>query len=416
MRERLRVLRHRGFRNLWLAQSASSLGDNIVIVALALFVTDLTGNPTDVGLVLGAQVLPLVTFLLIGGVWADRLPRAKLMIATDIVRASLHGLLALLIFTGAVEVWHLVVIEVLFGAAEAFFRPAYTGLVPRTVPDAEIQQAQALSSLTFNLSTLTGPAIATALVVGVGAGWAFALDALTFAVSGLLLTRVRAGGEAPAARERNALLSDLTEGFKEVRSRSWLWVTVVVFALAIPLGYAPLFVLGPTIAEDGYNSAAMFGLVTTVSGAGALGGAVLGLRWRPRHPMRAAFLVLGAWPLTLVAFAAGAPRLVVLLLAAAMGAGFSLFTIWWDTAMAERIPPHALSRASSYEWMGSLILLPFGYLLAGPAAEATSPEAVMTAGALLTAAILTMGLIPRETRKMRRIDHGGSIAPARSDV
>jgi MFS family permease len=416
MRTRLRVLRHPSFRYLWLAQSASSLGDNIVIVALALFVTDLTGNPTDVGLVLGAQVLPLVTFLLIGGVWADRLPRAKLMIATDVVRAALHALLAVLIFTGSVEVWQLVVIEVLFGTAEAFFRPAYTGLVPRTVPADEIQEAQALSHLTYNLATLTGPAIATALVLGVGAGWAFALDAATFAVSGLLLMRVSARDERPAERERNTLLADLIEGFREVRSRSWLWVTVVVFALAIPLGYAPLFVLGPTIAEDSYGTAAMFGLVTTLSGAGALGGAVLGLRWRPRHPMRAAYLVMAPWPLMLVAFAAGAPSVLVLLLAAGNGVGFALFTIWWDTAMAERIPPHALSRASSYEWMGSLILLPVGYLLAGPAAGATSPETVMIVGAILTAAVVAAGLIPRETRMLRGIVHDGGVAPNGSDV
>ena len=106
-----------------------------MIVALALFVTDLTGSATDVGLVLGAQTLPFVVFLLIGGVWADRLPRARLMIATDVVRAALHALLAALIFTDVVEIWHLVVIEALFGTAEAFFRPAYTGLLPRTVPE-----------------------------------------------------------------------------------------------------------------------------------------------------------------------------------------------------------------------------------------------------------------------------------------
>ena len=94
-----------------------------MIVALALFVTDLTGSATDVGLVLGAQTLPFVVFLLIGGVWADRLPRARLMIATDVVRAALHALLAVLIFTDVVEIWHLVVIEALFGTAEAFFRP-----------------------------------------------------------------------------------------------------------------------------------------------------------------------------------------------------------------------------------------------------------------------------------------------------
>jgi hypothetical protein len=166
--------------------------------------------------------------------------------------------------------------------------------------------------------------------------------------------------------------------------------------------------LGPTLAEEGYGTAAIFGILTTAFGAGALTGALLGLRWRPEHPMRAAFLVIAAWPLMLVAFAAEAPVAVLLLLGAATGAGFALFDILWNTAMAERIPPHALSRASSYEWMGSLILLPVGFLAAGPAAEATSPEAVFLIGGILTGAVLSLGLIPRETRSMRRIERHGS--------
>ena len=106
----LRVLRHRDFRYLWLAQSASVVGDCIVIVALALFVIELTGSATDLGLVLAAASLPLVAFLLIGGVWADRLPRHRVMVVTDLVRFALHALLATLIFTGIVAIWHLVVI------------------------------------------------------------------------------------------------------------------------------------------------------------------------------------------------------------------------------------------------------------------------------------------------------------------
>ena len=193
-----------------------------------------------------------------------------------------------------------------------------------------------------------------------------------------------------------------------VRTRAWLWVTVVVFALALPLGYAPLFVLGPTLAEDGYGTAAIFGILTTAFGAGALAGAFVGLRWRPEHPMRAAFLVLAAWPLMVVAFAAEAPVAAVLVLGAATGMGFALFDILWNTAMAERIPPQALSRASSYEWMGSLILLPAGLLAAGPAADATSPETALLVGGILTGTVLALGLIPRETRTMRRIERDAS--------
>src|SRR6202012_418103 len=107
-----------------LAQSASVIGDRIVIVALALFVIGLTGSATDLGLVVAAGTLPLVAFLLHGGVWADRLPRHRVMVATDLVRFALHALLAALIFTGAVRIWQLILIEALFGTAEAFFRPA----------------------------------------------------------------------------------------------------------------------------------------------------------------------------------------------------------------------------------------------------------------------------------------------------
>jgi MFS family permease len=405
MGERLRVLRHHDFRNVWLAQSTSAMGDGVVIVAIALFVTDLTDDPTQVGIVLAAYLVPLIAFLLIGGVWADRLPRERVMVSADVARATLHALLAALIFTDTVEIWQIVAIEACYGSAQAFFQPAYTGIVPRTVPPGEVQEAQALSSLTLNLAELTGPAIATALVLGVGAGWAFLLDAATFVVSALLLSRVRTAGTAPAPSERGTVLAELGEGFREVSSRPWLWVTVVVFALAVPLGYAPLFVLGPTIAKETYDSAAVFGIVTAAYGAGALLGALIGFRWRPRHPMRAAFFVIAVWPLMLVSFATGVPVALVLPLSVATGVGFALFDVFWDTTMAERIPSHALSRASAWEWMGSLALLPIGYLLAGPAADASSPKTVMVTGAVLTAVVLALGLIPRDTRTLRRVDH-----------
>jgi len=409
MRERLRVLRHHDFRNLWLAQSTNALGDGVVTVALALFVTDLTDNPTEVGIVLGAQLFPMLAFLLIGGVWADRLPRARVMLTADIARAALHGLLAVLIFSDTVEIWHLVVIEACFGTSAAFAIPAYFGLVPRTVPDEELQEAQALSSFTFNFAELTGPAIATALVLGLGAGWAFLLDAGTFVVSALLLTRVRGSDTPPAPSERRTLLGELGEGFREVRSRPWMWVTVAVFALAVPLGYAPLYVLGPTLAEETYNSAAVFGVVTAAYGAGALIGAVIGFRWRPTRPMLAAFAVISVWPVMIVAFAVGAPVVVVVPLAVATGMGFALFDVFWDTTMAEQIPPDRLSRASAWEWMGSLLLLPVGYLAAGPLADATSIETVLVGGAILTAAVLSLGVLPRATRTLRRAEHGTHV-------
>ena len=172
----LRVLRHPNFRFLFLGQAVSAIGDGVVVVAIALYVTQSTGSASELGLVLGAQALTLVTLLLFGGVWADRLPRQRIMIATDLVRAALHALLAVLIFSGTVAIWQLVVIEAGYGAAQAFFQPAYSGLVPQTVPEELILDARGLTEWMANLASLLGPALATVLVLGVGAGEAFAFE------------------------------------------------------------------------------------------------------------------------------------------------------------------------------------------------------------------------------------------------
>ncbi len=228
LKEIRRVLRHREFRFLWLAQSSSVIGDYLVTVALALFIVQRTGSATDLGLVLAAKALPLILFLLVGGVWADRLPRHRVMLSTDLVRCGLHGLLAALIFAGSVPIWQIVAIEMAFGAAEAFFRPAADGLLPQTVPEADIQQARAITSLSNNLAEFAGPALATALVLGAGAGWAFALDAATFLLSATFLSRVRprqrgSSTQRPAGEPRNSVLAEIRAGSREVRARTWVW-------------------------------------------------------------------------------------------------------------------------------------------------------------------------------------------------
>jgi MFS family permease len=390
-----RVLRHREFRLLWMATSASTLGDGIVFIALALYVTEI-GTPTDVGLVLAAHALPLVLFVLIGGVWADRLERHRVMVATDLVRATLHGLLAVLIFLGDVPIWAIVLIEAGFGTAEAFFSPAATGLIPQTVPEEDLQQANAAVSVVQNASELVGPALATALVLGLGAGWAFAVDALTFVVSALLLARVRPRSRGERA-ERQPLRAELAIGWRELRSRQWAWVVIAATSLALLLALAPFVTLGPTVADEEYGSAGTYGAIMVALGGGTVIGSLVGLRWRPRYPIRFAMAWGTTWPPAIATFALGPPLWVVVPLFVLVGFGFAMFDVSWDTALQERIPPYALSRVSSFDWMGSLALLPLGYILAGPLAEAFGAVEVLIVGGLLAfvvqlAALVTPGV------------------------
>jgi hypothetical protein len=427
LRQLLRVLRHRDFRLLWLANSASVVGDRIVLVAIALFVVGLTGSASDLGFVMAAYSLPLIFFLLVGGVFADRLPRHLVVVATDLVRFALHGLLALLILSGEVRIWHIVVIGVLFGSAEAFYRPAATGLLPQTVPEQEIQEANAVTTMFANLAEFAGPALATVLVLGVSPAAAFGIDALTFLVSAALLVRVRprerGGVPAPdataaaatgaAAAAPASVWADARIGFAEVRSRAWVWATLASFCGALFFAIAPLFVVGPIVADERYGDIAVFGYVFAAFGAGTVAGSIAALRWRPRYPMRQAMTCALLWPAAIALYAVGAPLAVVVPAMALAGTGVSLFDVWWVTALAERIPADKLSRVASYDWTISLGLVPLGYVLAGPAADALGAAAVLLGGAGVAFVVLALGLLPRETRMLERLDDpGASFAPS----
>jgi MFS family permease len=396
------VFRHREFRLLLAGQTASTLGDRIVFVALALYVTGI-GSPSDVGIVLAAHALPLVAFLLIGGVWADRLPRHRVMVVTDLVRFALHALLATLIFTGGVEIWMIAVIEALFGTAEAFFRPAYTGLIPQTVPEHEIQPAKATFSTVETAAEFVGPALATVLVLGVGPGYAFAIDAATFLVSAafLLPLRPRERGELGV---RTTVLAELREGWTEVRSRDWIWVIILAFSLALLTSFGPWQTLGATVSIDHYDTRATFGIATAAMGAGTVLGALIGFRWRPRRPMRTGMLLALPWPASFAAFGLGLPVAALLPIFTLAGMCIALFGIWWETALAERVPPHVLSRVTAYDWMGSLALLPLGYVLAGPLGERYGATEVLIAGSLLALVSLSSALTVRDVRALRRLE------------
>jgi predicted MFS family arabinose efflux permease len=399
----LSLLRSRDFRLLWLGQSVSMIGDALVLVTTGLFVTRLTGSPSAVGIVLTAYALPLVAFVLIGGVVADRLPRRTVMIASDIVRAVLHGILALLIATGAVRIWHMVLIGLAYGTAEAFFRPAYTGLIPQTVPEDAIQSAQALGGISGEVAWLVSPALAATLVVTVGGAAAYGLDAVTFIVSALLLMPLTAR-ERGGTADRSGLARELRAGWNAVRERSWVWATIAAYCVALLAALAPFFVLGPTIARDVYGTSGIFGVALAFWGLGTLTGALAGLRWRPRRPMVTGLLLGMWWPATIAVYAAGPPVTAMCVVMSIGGAGAGLFTVFWETALAERIPPHLLSRVASWDWLGSLALLPAGYLASGPLGSVLGVRTVVVTGGLLGTLALGLALLPSSGRMIVRMD------------
>ena len=242
---------------------------------------------------------------------------------------------------GAVQA-HIVVIEALFGTAEAFFKPALTGLVPQTVPEEEIQPARAATSTIETVAEFVGPALATALVLGLGAGWAFALDSLTFLVSAAFLLRVRTRDRGERV-ERRSVAVELREGWAAFRSRAWVWSIVLAFSLALLFSFAPFTTLGPTVADQEYSGPGVFGVLAATLGAGTILGALIGFRWRPLHPMRiGTLLALAVAGVDAGVRARAAARRSSSSRSSRAGVGIALFEIWWHTALAERVPPHLL--------------------------------------------------------------------------
>ncbi|MGO9761858.1 MAG: MFS transporter [Solirubrobacteraceae bacterium] len=382
------------FRLLFAGQAISALGDRLVPVSLAFAVLDLTGSVTDLGIVFGAQAAALVLFVLFGGVWADRLPRQRVMLASDAVRCVAQGASAALLLSGSAHVWQLAGLQALYGAAAGFFGPAATALVPQTMDAADLQQANALLGLSGNAAAILGPALAGVIVATLGPGWALAGDAGTFAVSATCLSLMRVTPLLAAARA--STLAELQAGWRAFRSRTWLWVSVLYFTLFLALAYSPLQVLGPQVARSSLGGPGAWAAISTALGIGAAAGGALGLRWRPRHPLRAAFIAfLIAGPLLFALLAAHAPLALIVATALVDGASGTLFNAFWFTALQHEVPATELSRVSSWDYLGSLALQPLGLAASGPVAAAVGVSTTLYgAGGVFLVLLIAVLAVP----------------------
>ncbi|HEY3185633.1 MAG TPA: MFS transporter [Gaiellaceae bacterium] len=378
----LGALREREYRLFFAGQSVSLLGDGMVGVALSFAVLDLTGKAADLGYVFAARAVPLVGFLIVGGVFADRLSRRAVMVGADLVRCGTQGGLAVLLLTGHAQLWHVIVLQTIGGAATAFFNPSLTGLTPLLVTGEHLQQANVLRGLSAGVGGIAGPALAGVLVATVGSGWALAVDSATFAVSAAFLAALRLPPHERLPQQR--FLRDLRDGWHEFSSRTWLWSGVVAAGIANMLS-APFFVLGAAIAKSDLGGAGPWALILSSFSAGALAGGMVALRLRPRRPFRASFIgyLPFGLPSLLLAFHAGAYAIAVTALIA--GAGLMIGNALWETTLQRKIPAAALSRVTAYDWFGSLAGQPLGNALVGPAAATLGTTATL----LLAAAVTT---------------------------
>jgi len=360
----LGVLQERDFRLLFTGQVVSQLGDSITPVALAFAILDLTGRAADLGYVFAARSVPLVGFLLIGGVFADRFPRRAVMIGADVIRLGTQAMTAVLLFSGEARIWEIAALQALHGMATAFFNPAATGLTPQVVTAERLQDANGLRGLSMSASGIAGPAISAALVAGVGAGWALGADSITFLVSAVCLARLKLPARVKLVPQ--SFLRDLRDGWTEFSSRSWVWVIVVCAAIGNGFG-GTFFILGAAISKTDLGGAGAWALILASFSVGGLIGGLTVMRIKPHRPLVVACLAVLPWSIPPAMLALRAPVFAIAAAAFISGAGLMIFNSLWETTLQRHVPDASLSRVSAYDWFGSLLMQPLGFALVGPA-------------------------------------------------
>ena len=397
----LAPLREPNFRYYYLSRLVNMIGNAMASLALAFAVLEVTDDdPAAVGYVLAAHTVPMVLLLLWGGVVADRFGRVAVLQFSNIASAVSQGLIAAMVITGTAELWSLVVLSLVHGIVSGVGFPAMASMLPSVVAKEHLQPANALVSLARSGIVIIGPTLAALLVVSVGPGWALAVDATTWLVSGLLLGLVR----LPAVVRRSAggsTFTELREGWSYVRRTQWLWVVVLGFSVLNAIHAGAWFTLGParakeTIGEQGW------GLVLSAEAVGLLLMTLVLLRVRLERPLLVG--MIGIMALGLPIYMLGAhPHLLWLVLATFIaGAGTELFNMGWNLAMQEHVPDEMLSRAYSYDALGSFAAMPVGQVLFGPLAVAFGFTDVLVVSGIVYVVVCGLVLLSPEVRRLAR--------------
>ncbi|MEO3977448.1 MFS transporter [Streptomyces sp. CAU 1734] len=390
----------RNYTLLTASAVVTNLGSHGALIAAAFAVIESGGDAGDVGLVAAARTLPLVVFLLVGGAVADRLPRHRVMVAANALNCVSQAVFAVLVLAGDPRLWQMMLLTALGGTAHAFFNPAAEGMLLSSVGGDQAARAFALFRMATHGAGIGGAALGGAMIAAMGPGWVLAVDAAAFAVAGALRAFLDVSGVRPR-EPGGGLLSDLREGWAEVRSRPWLLAIVAQFSVVVAVVATAEGVYGPLVARDELGGAAPWGLALAAFGIGTLLGAVLMMRWKPRRLLLAGTLCVFPLAAPSAALAIPLPTAGLALVMLVSGAAIEVFGVAWMTALHQEIPEEMLSRVSAYDWFGSVAMAPAATALAGPAENLLGRDTALWGCSALVILVTAAVLLVPDVRNLR---------------
>lgn len=444
---------------LWSGQSLSRIGDFLYEVALVWWVVEKTGSATALATVLALAEIPSIVFLLVGGVIGDRVPRALIIFLADLVRGATVTIVTIQAVTGRLEIWQIYIASLFFGVSMAFFQPAYTALVPELVSEEDLTSANSMDSLSIQFGRVAGPALAAIIVSQLGAGAAFGMNAASFFIAGIMMLPIlrntlpvaktpealklpgdqgvsgplnedaltnrsvreyepagvglnsMAEGNQPSGKpieqvETKNFWGELGEGFRFVTRTPWLWVSILLFALTNVTLSGPFSVAMPVLVKE--NLGQDVRLLALIYGIFPIGYAIssLALGVREHLPHRGWIIYGGSIVAGLMLAIFGIPLPLFVLGAAALvnGAALEASNLAWINSLQSLVPREKLGRVASVDGLGSYVLMPVGFAVAGWATDRFGAQAVFLVGGCITAVVAIMIFILQPA--VRRLENG----------
>jgi MFS family permease len=338
-----------------------------------------------------------VLFLLIGGALVDRFSRRQIMLISDVANGVAILTAGVLIATGSIQLWHLVVLAMLSGTATAVYMPASSAIIPDLLPPSMLTAGNSMMSLSQNLGQfLIGPLAGGVIVALAGTSWAFIIDGATFLISAVCLAMVR-NVTRTRSDEQSTMLQEIKVGLRYSLDRRWLWWNMIAMGIGNLVAYLPLFVVLPLLVQDDLKAGSMgLGLVYAASGLGG----VLASVWAKRSAVPRRQIAAVWWATTggsvSVILLGGSPTLwLAIAFSATMWAGITYANILWFSAMQERVPSELLGRIMSLDLLLGIALGPLGFFLGGLGTDLMGARATLMIGGALAVLTGLVAFVPR---------------------
>ena len=358
---------HQGFSSLAISRFISNVGNGVSPIALAYGVLSLpNATGKDLSIVMAARFVPLLAFMLFGGVIADRFQRNRLVGGSDMLGSFLAAVSAISLIAGFSSTWLLALMGGLFGILNAIWWPAMSGVLPEILPKEKLQEGNAVIGLLTNLGYIVGTLGGGILVSSVGAGWGLLVDAISFFIAGAIVWNLPIIGKIKD--KSPGIIHDLVVGWKEFISRSWVIAMVVSFALINMAFESMLSVLGPLNFSDAVTGPKQWSYNLAGLSIGMLIGGIWVLKVKIGRPLYLAMVLIALSAVWDYALAFDLPISFSVLAAIFSGISLEVFMVTWNTSLQSHVPEESYSRVSSYDTLGSFGIAPLGIVIAGPLA------------------------------------------------